>query len=379
MTQATDSLPSRSELRPSRALLTPLFLIALFTLAINDQLLKGAGLLPGWLTGKLSDFAGLLVLPVVLAVVFRVRSTLGLTIAQLASVGFLAALQFSPWFEESWTVLVGLVGIPWHNTADPSDMIAIVVLVPVWIWLIPAMRREPENHTQGSGRRLVETLALCASSVVLMATSPAVCENATEKQAVVPHSQAPHYPGDLTGQAVLARIGGSRTVGASSSAGAPPFAPCAETKNNPPTDLTVTIDAARAVTRHVTIDVDESVSTEDCESKVEGTTVTVEAPITISTADGLVQISDTVRIAQSGNGASAGRTVQWTLDYWSDADPIVLRAILERLAVPPARFAGVRVTWSNAADGLNAGHFSLIRDETYEDCAVLAWQEVHEP
>ena len=50
--------PIEPALRPSRALLHPLWLGSLALLVLNDHVLKGAGLLPGVLTGKLSDFAG---------------------------------------------------------------------------------------------------------------------------------------------------------------------------------------------------------------------------------------------------------------------------------------------------------------------------------
>lgn len=49
---------------PGGALLHPLTLAALATLALNDHLLKRV--CPGWFTGKLSDFAGVLLLPVFL-------------------------------------------------------------------------------------------------------------------------------------------------------------------------------------------------------------------------------------------------------------------------------------------------------------------------
>src|SRR4051812_3923935 len=60
---------------PARAwssdLVHPAPLAAVLVLAVNDHLLKGSGLLPGWLTGKLSDFAGLFFFPVLLAAVVR--------------------------------------------------------------------------------------------------------------------------------------------------------------------------------------------------------------------------------------------------------------------------------------------------------------------
>jgi len=49
-----------------RDLAHPLPLLAVVVLCLNDHFLKGSGLLPGWLTGKLSDFAGLFFFPILL-------------------------------------------------------------------------------------------------------------------------------------------------------------------------------------------------------------------------------------------------------------------------------------------------------------------------
>ena len=66
--------PRRDELAPARALLTPTWVAALALLVANDHWLKGSGMLPGVVTGKLSDFAGMIVAPVLLAALLRVRS-----------------------------------------------------------------------------------------------------------------------------------------------------------------------------------------------------------------------------------------------------------------------------------------------------------------
>jgi hypothetical protein len=50
-----------------RALSHPYSVAAAVTLAVNDHILKG--LAPGWLTGKLSDFAGLFFFPYLLTLV----------------------------------------------------------------------------------------------------------------------------------------------------------------------------------------------------------------------------------------------------------------------------------------------------------------------
>ena len=49
-----------------RALASPGFVLALVVLVLNDHVLKQA--YPGWVTGKLSDVAGLVVAPLLLAV-----------------------------------------------------------------------------------------------------------------------------------------------------------------------------------------------------------------------------------------------------------------------------------------------------------------------
>jgi hypothetical protein len=59
--------------QPRTALSHPLFWSALVGLLVNDHVLKPAHVLPGWVVGKLSDFVGMLVAPVVLTVLLRVR------------------------------------------------------------------------------------------------------------------------------------------------------------------------------------------------------------------------------------------------------------------------------------------------------------------
>lgn len=58
--------PEGGEL-PATEFIHPLPLLALALLAVNDHLLKGAGWLPGWLTGKLSDFAGMFFFPLLIS------------------------------------------------------------------------------------------------------------------------------------------------------------------------------------------------------------------------------------------------------------------------------------------------------------------------
>jgi hypothetical protein len=57
---------------PGGTLLHPAFLLALFVLLLNDHVLKRV--CPGVLTGKLSDFAGVLLLPIFLHAVLELGS-----------------------------------------------------------------------------------------------------------------------------------------------------------------------------------------------------------------------------------------------------------------------------------------------------------------
>jgi hypothetical protein len=116
-----------------RALLHPASWIALLVLALNDHVLKGAGMLPAWVTGKLSDFAGLFVAPIVLAVLVRARRRPSV-LACYALVGVtFAALELPA--VAAWLGAVAGV-VLW---ADRSDLLALAALWPSWwmIWCAP--------------------------------------------------------------------------------------------------------------------------------------------------------------------------------------------------------------------------------------------------
>jgi hypothetical protein len=116
------------ELDLRRVLLHPAWIGGLLVLAVNDHLLKGAGVLPGAVTGKLSDFAGLFVAPALFALLLGVRKRTAFVAAH-ALVGLVfAGLQLSPAFAATWSQLFGLIGIGWVTTMDPTDLLALVAL-----------------------------------------------------------------------------------------------------------------------------------------------------------------------------------------------------------------------------------------------------------
>lgn len=118
-------------------------------MAINDQVLKGSGLLPGWLTGKLSDFAGLLFFPLLCTagvdLLLMATARLGapvdfslrrakLVIAILFTAALFAAMNVSQPFADALAGLVGDLGIPSTIVADPADLMALPCLAIAY-WL----------------------------------------------------------------------------------------------------------------------------------------------------------------------------------------------------------------------------------------------------
>jgi hypothetical protein len=142
---AGDDRTSRGGL-PIHELLAPVPLLALVALVVNDWLLKGTAA-PEWITGKLSDVAGVFVFPLIATAVgdlllyaaFRLgppvdftlrRGKLALAIALTALV--FGAMKLSPviggWVERAWAAIVPGSSI----YPDPSDALALLVLPATW-------------------------------------------------------------------------------------------------------------------------------------------------------------------------------------------------------------------------------------------------------
>jgi hypothetical protein len=113
-------------------------------LALNDHVLKGAHVLPGFVTGKLSDFAGLVVAPVVIAVLFRVRSRSVRMLVLVAVAMVFSAVKLSRSVADALELLTTFTPVPWRIWCDATDLIALAVLPVTW-WL---MARTP-GHAEG--------------------------------------------------------------------------------------------------------------------------------------------------------------------------------------------------------------------------------------
>lgn len=160
-----------SSFRPSRSLAHPLWLCALLVLLVNDHLLKGSAL-PGWLTGKLSDFAGPIVAAVLLAVLLRVRSKRGWVLSHVATAIGFAAINVVPsvahWVEK----VSASTPFPWTITVDPTDIVGLVAL-PLSLLVLGAASTSDARHST-YWRRWTRGISVPVAALACMATSPQV-------------------------------------------------------------------------------------------------------------------------------------------------------------------------------------------------------------
>jgi hypothetical protein len=141
-------------------LLHPLPLAAILVTALNDHLLKGSGLLPGWLTGKLSDFAGLFFFPLLVAAVLRAKTAAARTIVVVATGALFAAFKLSP---RACAFIAPIAGV----TPDATDLIALPMLAVAWWWMA---RWRPSPRWNGPA--WTRTLVLGGAALTSAATSP---------------------------------------------------------------------------------------------------------------------------------------------------------------------------------------------------------------
>ncbi|HEX2978632.1 MAG TPA: hypothetical protein VHO48_00055 [Anaerolineaceae bacterium] len=123
-----------------RAFGHPAIWAAVFLLVINDHLLKS--IRPGWITGKLSDFAGVFFFPFLLAALIACwpcrrlspRQVMGLSITATV-IGF-GLLKISPGVNQlAVDALSQWSGLNIQIKLDPSDLLAFSMLGPAWrLW-----------------------------------------------------------------------------------------------------------------------------------------------------------------------------------------------------------------------------------------------------
>ncbi|MBS2016060.1 MAG: hypothetical protein JST00_24480 [Deltaproteobacteria bacterium] len=164
---AAPRLLALRELATSKA-----FLVAVAIVAINDHVLKGAGILPSVVTGKLSDLAGLFFAPTLLAALVTSRTRRAAWICDLATASVFAAIKLAPWATGAWNALVFGTSV-----CDPTDCLALPMIVLGRLtWpLAPRAATPAPDAGRASLRPLtavvaVAALAVCAGSSPHMIT-----------------------------------------------------------------------------------------------------------------------------------------------------------------------------------------------------------------
>jgi hypothetical protein len=143
----------------------PATVIALLVLVVNDHLLKAA--LPGLVTGKLSDAAGLVLAPPLLALVVRRPAAAMWSVA----VGFSLVKSFG-YAAELASGLWGVVGGPSLVRADPSDLLMLPFLGVAW-WACRSVRSADRPAAAPWVRALRMAVLLPLALGAVAATSPA--------------------------------------------------------------------------------------------------------------------------------------------------------------------------------------------------------------
>ncbi|MDI1478547.1 hypothetical protein [Polyangium sp. y55x31] len=158
--------------RPARGLAHPAWWIALAVLAVNDHVLKGSGLVPGVVTGKLSDAAGLFLAPLLLATLVRARGRRAVIGCHVAVAVVFAALELSEGLAAAWDAALVALGLPFQTWADPTDLLALPFLALGYRVLGPSMR-EVRSDKPRRALRPIELVAAAVGLVFCMATSVA--------------------------------------------------------------------------------------------------------------------------------------------------------------------------------------------------------------
>ena len=124
-----DRTHSGSRGDPRGALIHPAFLAALALLVLNDRVLKGSGLLPAAITGKLSDVAGLVVAPIALSALFGARSRAAQRAVHVVVALAFALTELSQGSADLLATFLRAIGVRGATlVADASDLWALAVL-----------------------------------------------------------------------------------------------------------------------------------------------------------------------------------------------------------------------------------------------------------
>src|SRR5260221_12828505 len=92
-------------------------LFAALLLVLNDHVLKGAALLPGAITGKLSDVCGVFLLPLVFVRLARLESRRAQALVCVATAIAFALVKTTLWGNAIYGAILG------RTLIDPTDLV----------------------------------------------------------------------------------------------------------------------------------------------------------------------------------------------------------------------------------------------------------------
>ncbi|MBA2661648.1 MAG: hypothetical protein H0U74_05095 [Bradymonadaceae bacterium] len=168
--------PAAPRIEPLRALLHPAWLGALALLVLNDHLFKHS-VYAGLVTGKLSDFAGLFLAPVLLAALLRVRSRRGLVGCGVAVGVVFAGINLSAGLARLWDGVASGFLFGFHTTPDATDLVALPMIALGLIVLYPRMCSPWPSMGERTRRRLA-CVAVIVGSIACMATGEPIHDGA---------------------------------------------------------------------------------------------------------------------------------------------------------------------------------------------------------
>lgn len=161
---------------PLVALTGPLWWSALALMALNDHVFKAGDWLPVIVTGKLSDFTGMVVAPAVLAALLRVSDRRGWLLVHVVVAIWFCAMNLSGPFAAAWATLTAFTPWPWRPVVDAADLVALPFLLVSFAQLRGERGPTAAALRIGSGRQpgltLVRTSAMLLGSLFLLANSP---------------------------------------------------------------------------------------------------------------------------------------------------------------------------------------------------------------
>ena len=153
-----------------RCLQHPSSLICIAILLLNDHVFKLTS--PSWVTGKLSDFAGLFFFPFLVAVIlsallsrFRIRpEPLGQIIFSFVAIWFSLIKTFPPINAVTSSLASFFIQGTAQIALDPTDLMALIILLPAWkLW---------QQSQQAKTSNRLAYAAFVMGSVATLATSP---------------------------------------------------------------------------------------------------------------------------------------------------------------------------------------------------------------